>query len=97
MLTNIKSSFFIQKLFSYIEDINKLGIAKYNKAMQNMIKINLIDYRLFTGKNIIYDSKNYGKEYDIKGILLYEGEYLDGRRSGKGKEFNHIKLITFEG
>ena len=97
MLTNIKSSFFIQMLFSYIEDINKLGIVKYNRTIQNMIKINLIDYKLFTGKNIIYDSKNYGKEYDIKGILLYEGEYLNGRRNGKGKEFDNIKLITFEG
>ena len=97
MLTNIKSSFFIQMLFSYIEDINKLDIVKYNRSIQNMIKINLIDYKLFTGKNIIYDSKNYGKEYDIKGILLYEGEYLNGRRNGKGKEFDNIKLITFEG
>ena len=26
-----------------------------------------------------------GKEYNNNGELLYEGEYLDGKRNGKGK------------
>ena len=28
--------------------------------------------------------------------LRYEGEYLNGKRNGKGKEYNHNELI-FEG
>ena len=37
-----------------------------------------------------------GREY-IKGQLLFEGEYINGKRSGKGKEYiNHGKLV-YEG
>ena len=36
------------------------------------------------------------KMYDIFGILTFEGEYLKGKRNGKGKEFEDGELI-FEG
>ena len=36
------------------------------------------------------------KEYDIFGALLFKGEYLNGKRNGKGKEYYNGKLI-FEG
>ena len=26
-----------------------------------------------------------GKEYNSNGILIFEGEYLNGKRNGKGK------------
>ena len=97
MLKNIKSSFFIQKLLSHLIDVNKLQLIKYSKLIQEMVKINLIDYKLFTGKKITYESKNKGKEYTLKGILLYEGEYLNGRRNGKGKEYDKIQKLIFEG
>ena len=30
-----------------------------------------------------------GKEYDeYDGELIFEGEYLNGKRNGKGKEYN---------
>ena len=37
-----------------------------------------------------YELKNgngYIKEYNENGILKYEGEYLNGKRNGKGKEY----------
>ena len=52
--------------------------------------------------NIIYElnnGKGFVKEYNIyNDKLLYEGEYLDGKRNGKGKEYNiyNGKLI-YEG
>ena len=30
-------------------------------------------------------------------MLLYEGEYKDGKRNGKGKEYNSIGMLIFEG
>ena len=36
------------------------------------------------------------EEYNYNGILIYEGEFLNGIRSGKGKEYDHGDLI-FEG
>ena len=31
-------------------------------------------------------------------VLIYEGEYLNGKRNGKGKEYNYINNeVEFEG
>jgi len=45
-------------------------------------------------KIIIKDGK--GKEYDIYDKLIFEGEYLNGERNGKGKEYYNGE-IAFEG
>jgi len=50
---------------------------------------------------IIYELKNGNgkvKEYNDDGDLIFKGEYLNGQRNGKGKEYdtNSGKLI-FEG
>ena len=102
MLENIKSLFFLKLFFTYFESIKKLKIIKYNKKIQCLLDINIINYKIFSGRYIIYDSKNKGKEYDsYNDKLVYEGEYLNGEKSGKGKEYgkeivNDGKLI-FEG
>ena len=31
------------------------------------------------------------------GKLFFEGEYLDGKRNGKGKEYNPAGKIIFDG
>ena len=49
--------------------------------------------------NIVYEIENgkgYIKEYNKEGKFIFEGEYLNGERNGKGKEFYDEKLI-FEG
>ena len=46
--------------------------------------------------NIIYKLKNgrgYIKELDYFGRLIYEGEYINGKRNGNGKEYYKNKLI----
>ena len=50
--------------------------------------------------NIIYELKNGNgkiKEYDYKGKLEFEGEYLNGLRNGKGKEYYENGNLKFEG
>ena len=32
-----------------------------------------------------------GKEYNYDGNLIYDGEYLNGKRNGKGKLYNYGK------
>jgi len=67
----------------------------------------ILNGKFWNGK--IYDSNNniidewkegkgFVKEYDKKGNILFEGEYINGERNGKGKEYNdyNYKLI-FEG
>ena len=59
-MENIKSTFFIRLLFSYVEEKIKMKIAKYNKNLQNRMNLNLINYKFFSKKYIIYEEKNKG-------------------------------------
>ena len=40
--------------------------------------------------------KDMGKEYDIDGTLIFEGEYINGKKNGNGKEYS-FDTIRFEG
>ena len=98
MLAENKSIFFLKKLFFHLYEGRKLKLVKYNKNIQKDLDISLINYIYFTKKYIIYETKVKGKEYDsFNDNLLFEGEFLNGERNGKGKEYyNHGNLI-FEG
>jgi len=37
------------------------------------------------------------KKYTFDGELRFEGEYLNGKRNGKGKEYNYDGKLIFEG
>ena len=88
MLGNIKSSFVLRNVFSLINIRRYLKIISYNKNLQNILKVNINDFKRVTGKYIIGEINGYGKEYDSKDNLLFEGEYLKGKRNGKGKEYD---------
>ena len=50
--------------------------------------------------NITYELTNGNgkiKEYNDKGILIFEGEYLNGEKNGKVKEYNDEGKLIFEG
>ena len=96
MLKNIKSTYFIKIIFSYIDDDRLLKFIKYNKSLQHLLKIYLYHYKLYSDRYIIFNTKREGKEYDLSGNLLYEGEFLDGKRNGYGKEY-YSDQIVFEG
>ena len=97
MLKNIKSSYFIEIIFSFIEEGAKLKLIKYNKSFQKNFNISIINYKHFKGRYIIYEKNMIGKEYNgYDDLLLFEGEYLNGQRNGKGKEYFKGRRI-FEG
>ena len=94
----IKSSYFVKKIFYYIDESRKLKIVKYNKKMQNKIDLSIINYRIYSRKYIIYETNEKGKEYNIVSHrLIYEGEFLNGQRNGKGKEYYYDGKLEFEG
>ena len=98
MLKNVKSSYFIRIIFSFIYEKQKLKLIKYNKSFQKNMNISLINYKNFSGKYIIYEQNGKGKEIDYNGHIRYEGEYLNGKRNGKGKEYYISNgKILFEG
>ena len=92
MLENIKSIYFIKMVFSKIDEKQKLNLIKYNKSLQNILSINLINYIFFSGKYIIYEENGIGKEYySINDELLFIGKFKNGERNGKGKEYYNKK------
>ena len=101
MLENIKSHYFILKIFSYLDIISKLRIIRYNKTLQNKIDINITDYERNSKTYIIFKENNIVEEYgSVNGELIFEGEYLNGKRNGKGKEYNYYNYedkLIFEG
>ena len=98
MLANLKSSYFCIILFSHLNKRNKLKMIKYNKNWQNIMKINIKHYQIFSEKYIIYESKNKGKEYKgFNDFLIYEGNYLNCKRNGQGKEYNEKGELIYEG
>ena len=97
MLENFKSPFNIIILFQYINDKKKLLLIKYNKYLQNILHIKIINYKIMSKRYIIYETYRKGREYNsYNDALIYEGEYIKGKRSGLGKEFYFDKVI-FEG
>ena len=101
MLENDKLTFFTRKLFSILDDKRKLELIKKNKYFQKILDINIMNYKRFSTKYIIYETKEKGKEYDsLTNELIFEGEYLNGKRSGKGKEYFNTGFsydLIFEG
>ena len=88
----------IRDLFSFIDEKKKLEIIKYNKSMQNIISINIMDYKFLSQKYIIFEENGQMKEYDkYYNILLFEGMYMNWKKNGKGKEYYEDGKLKFEG
>ena len=97
MLENIKAEYFLIIIFSHLEENKKLEIVKYNKHIQNKLRIDVIYYKTFSQKYFIGDKNGEGKEYDFDDNLMFEGNYLNGKRNKKGKEFYTNGKLKFEG
>ena len=74
------------------------GDYRYNKKWNGIGYINFMYsdkkekiHQLNNGNGII-------REYDIiTGEMIFEGEYLNGKRNGKGKEYGAYNRLIFEG
>ena len=103
MYASIKSSYITIEIFTYLDPKRKLKMIRYNKTLQALLSIDIMKYKILSGRYIIYDTneKLKGKEYNLyneRNIMIYEGEYLNGKRNGKGKEYNDERgHIIFEG
>jgi len=62
-IRDIKSSFIIKKIFSFLDLKKKLNMIIYNKECQKMVLVNLKDYKKLSGKYKI--GKKMEKEKNI--------------------------------
>ena len=98
MLNNILSTFFIKNVLTLLEDKRKLDLIKYNKKLQHLINVDIITFRMFSEKYCIFETNTKIEEYDTNSdSLLFIGEYLNGKRNGKGKEYEGKHNLIFDG
>ena len=87
-------------MFQYLNEDKKLKLIQYNKNIQNKLGINVINYRIFSGKYITYETNRKLKEYNsFNDQIVFEGNCLNGKKNGKGKEYDESDddNIIFEG
>ena len=84
-----KLDYVFKIIFFFITERKKLDLIAYNKNLQNLLDINLINYKIMSRKYKIGKKNGIGKEYNYKNQLIYEGEYKNGKRNGKGKEYEY--------
>ena len=53
MLQNIKSSYFIKLIYTFVEEAQKLKLIRYNKTIQKNLDISIINYKFYSGRYII--------------------------------------------
>ena len=95
---SIKCRYILQIIFSNLDISLKLSMIIYSKKFQEKLDITIEDYKNVSGKYLILDEndKNKGKEYSLdNNQLIFEGEYLNGKKNGNGKEYNIYNQIVF--
>ena len=93
----IKSFYILKEIFSFLNIKQKLDIIIYNKQLQEELGIDIEDYKKISGKYKIAEKNGNGSEYILNtNILIFEGEYLNGKRNGKGKEY-YDDILLFKG
>ena len=81
-----------------MDDGIKLKLINFNKKLQTIIDINIINYRRYAKSFIIYEDNKIGKEYNsYNDNLIFKEEYLNRKRNGKEKEYDNKSTLIFEG
>ena len=90
MLKEIISKFFVNNLFLYLHYKTKLKLLKYNKSLQKAQNIDILHYKNFSNKFIEYKGDGKLLEINGDGKIIFEEEYSNNKRNGKGKEYNSL-------
>ena len=94
----VQSKYIFDYIFSLLYIKKKLNMIIYNKKLQEKFNIKLDNYKALSEKIHIGERNGIGKEFSSdQNILLFEGEYLNGKKNGKGKEYYVNRNIKFEG
>ena len=81
--------------FNKIKEYYKNGQLKSDIECLNEIKWNLKEYDKNNNIiNYLKEGKGHIKEFDDNFNLIFEGEYLNGVRNGKGKEYEPSGFIS---
>ena len=103
ILQNIKSNYFLERLYDNILKKKSLDIVKYNKRMQNRINLSIKDYKEYSEKfssieiEIIPCNNQYGQFINIKEDekLFYHIFFNDNKEEIENKySFNNLQPLN---
>ena len=95
-LLNIRSKYIFDALF--LDEKQKLKMIIYNKQLQAKFGVDIKNYKKISGKYKIGEKKGIVEEYNLyTNLLVFKGEYLNGKRNGKGKDYYDNGKVEFEG
>ena len=90
-LKQIKSNYILKKILSLLVKNKFYDLIHYNKEFQKKFFIGLEDYRIFSGKILYIDNTGHEIEKALNSIsnkIIFEGEYLNRKKNGKGIKYN---------
>lgn len=82
--------------FGYRKDGTNVYYLGGNSMSQTAFGILKMDQEIHVGYRKHYLTSGQAKAYDMKGNLIYEGEFRRGERSGSGKSYRDGKVV-YEG
>ena len=98
IINNLKSDYFLQKLYDIMSKKKKLEIVKYNKRIQNRLNLSAKDYKEYSETftsieiEIIPKKGEYGKFINInENDKLYYHIYFNDNK----EEIKNKKVIIF--
>ena len=95
---SVKSKVILKKIILFLNERQKLNLIKHNKEYLYSLNIDIEDFKNISGKIKIPGMNGYCKVYDLKtNKLIFEGQYLNEKKNGKGREYNNNGNLIFEG
>ena len=96
-IQKIRSKNILKDVLEFLSNFQKLDLFKYNQSIQNRLSLDLEDYKNESQKERIIEKDNFGKEYVLGSkIKIFEGQFLNGKKHGKGKEYYNNGNLKFE-
>ena len=96
-INNIKSIYIFKKVFSFLEEKTKLLLLNHNKKIQNILKIDIESFKKVSQRYRIIFESGTGLEFLINtNYLIFEGEYKDGKKHGRGYEYYYNKDLSLD-
>ena len=97
-IDRIKSTYITNIIFSHVSENKLLSLFNYNKYLQKKFNFSFEKYQKVSGRYKIIEPDGKGKEYYLyTNVIRFEGEYLKGKRNGKGIEYFYEGQKKFEG
>ena len=94
----VKSNYIFQYILSFLSEYKKLSLINYNKQYHHKLNLDIEYYKEVSRKYKIAEKNGEGKEYKLySNKKIFEGEYLNRKRNGKGKEYYEKGELKFEG